>query len=155
MNNVDKSLVTFDLALRRRFGFFKMMPKLEVIKDVLSNVVKEDSLEKYYNKCKQLNILISKSKLTEEEKNIVSSIGDYSKLMLELGEDYQIGQAYFLKIQDFLEKEKTGQIITSFELEKLWVYHIEPLLEEYLGMAMEDDSIQNKLKDIKEEFLKD
>ncbi|MFP4332827.1 MAG: McrB family protein, partial [Campylobacterales bacterium] len=35
MNNVDKSLVTFDLALRRRFGFFKLMPKLEVMQEVL------------------------------------------------------------------------------------------------------------------------
>ena len=79
MNNVDKSLVTFDLALRRRFGFFKLMPKLEVLQDVLSEYVEEESLSKYYEKCKKLN----------------EDIKDMNKL--NLGKDYQIGQAYFLK----------------------------------------------------------
>jgi 5-methylcytosine-specific restriction protein B len=133
MNNVDKSLVTFDLALRRRFGFFKLMPKLEVIKDVLGDIIEKESLERYFKKCDQLN------------RNIIDQ--------LELEADYQIGQAYFLKIKDFIQDSK--KIITSFELEKLWIYHIEPLLEEYLGMAMEDDAIQNKLKKIKEKFLQD
>lgn len=140
MNNVDKSLVTFDLALRRRFGFFKLMPKLEVIKDVLSEVIDEESLSKYYDKCEKLN------------KNIVTN--------LDLGENYQIGQAYFLKIRDFLEKNENeefieNQNITSFELEKLWIYNLEPLLEEYLGMSIEDNEIMSKLKSLKEEFLKD
>lgn len=140
MNNVDKSLVTFDLALRRRFGFFKLMPKLEVIKDVLSEVIDEESLSKYYDKCEKLN------------KDIV--------IKLDLGENYQIGQAYFLKIRDFLEKNENEEIIenqniTSFELEKLWIYNLEPLLEEYLGMSIEDNEVMNKLESLKKEFLKD
>lgn len=140
MNNVDKSLVTFDLALRRRFGFFKLMPKLEVIKDVLSEVIDEESLSKYYDKCEKLN------------KDIV--------IKLDLGENYQIGQSYFLKIRDFLEKNENEEIIenqniTSFELEKLWIYNLEPLLEEYLGMSIEDNEVMNKLESLKKEFLKD
>ena len=47
MNNVDKSLVTFDLALRRRFGFFKLMPKLDILEDVLSDRIEEESLKRY------------------------------------------------------------------------------------------------------------
>lgn len=141
MNNVDKSLVTFDLALRRRFGFFKLMPKLEVLNKVLFEIVEKESLEKYFEKCKKLN----------------ADIEDTKKL--NLGKDYQIGQAYFLKIKDFLDQEKIynkqKQIITSFELEKLWIYNIEPLLEEYLGMSIEDDGIETKLNSLKEEFLKD
>lgn len=140
MNNVDKSLVTFDLALRRRFGFFKLMPKLEVIQDVLSGIVEENSLDNYFEKCKKLN------------ENIVKN--------LDLGEDYQIGQAYFLKIRDFLQKNEREELIenqniTSFELEKLWIYNLEPLLEEYLGMSIEDDNVQHKLEQLKKEFLKD
>ncbi|WP_434581550.1 AAA family ATPase [Sulfurimonas sp. NW15] len=138
MNNVDKSLVTFDLALRRRFGFFKLMPKLEVIEDVLSEFVKKDSLDDYYQKCVELN------------QSITSQLG--------LSEDYQIGQAYFLRIKDFLDqnklKKKEPQIITRFELKKLWLYNIEPLLEEYLGMQLEDDGIKSKLNALKKNFLK-
>jgi len=137
MNNVDKSLVTFDLALRRRFGFFKLMPKLDVLEDVLFDRIEEESLEKYIVKCKQLN---------ENIKN-----------KLELGLDYQIGQAYFLKIQDFLPEQEKGELqtITSFDLEKLWIYNLEPLLEEYLGMSVEEEGILEQLKKIKNEFLKD
>ncbi len=134
MNNVDKSLVTFDLALRRRFGFFKLMPKLDVIVDVLTDKVEFGSLEKYVIKCKKLN------------KKIISDLG--------LGEDYQIGQAYFLKIKDFLSDEENVEI-TSFDLEKLWVYNIEPLLEEYLGMIIEDDGIKAKLDELKKFFVED
>ncbi|RLA78500.1 MAG: hypothetical protein DRG78_14955 [Epsilonproteobacteria bacterium] len=153
MNNVDKSLVTFDLALRRRFGFFKLMPKLDVLEDVLSDRIKEESLKQYVKKCKQLNILISKSTYTDKDKELLAGIKNYDKLKLELGLDYQIGQAYFLKIQDFLpEQEKDElQTITSFDLEKLWIYNLEPLLEEYLGMQIEDDT-STKLENLKKEF---
>jgi hypothetical protein len=100
---------------------------------------------------------MSNNKITNDDTLVLVHI-DYKKLLLELGEDYQIGQAYFLKIKDFLDQEKIKrkehQIITSFELEKLWIYNIEPLLEEYLGMSIEDD-IQTKLNGLKEEFLKD
>lgn len=161
MNNVDKSLVTFDLALRRRFGFFKLMPKLEVISEVLGGIVEEDLLDKYHNKCKQLNILISKSNqyIYEHEKELFIGV-NYQNMLLELGDDYQIGHAYFLKMQDFLVKNdnkesQDKQIITSFELEKLWVYHLEPLLEEYLGMSIEEEEVLKKLKNLKDEFLKD
>jgi 5-methylcytosine-specific restriction endonuclease McrBC GTP-binding regulatory subunit McrB len=41
MNNVDKSLVTFDLALRRHFSFYKLMPKLSILEYVLSVNIKE------------------------------------------------------------------------------------------------------------------
>ena len=131
MNNVDKSLVTFDLALRRRFGFFKLMPKLDVISDVLGEMVEEESLNKYIEKCKELN------------KKIVTELG--------LGEDYQIGQAYFLKIKDFL-KEGDNIQISSFDLERLWIYNLEPLLEEYLGMSIEDEGIGKKLLALKDDF---
>ena len=138
MNNVDKSLVTFDLALRRRFGFFKLMPKPEVIKDALSGRADEASLTPYYDRCTALNEAI---------------VGQ-----LDLGEDYQIGQAYFLKIGDFLPPAEAGDAlppITSFELEKLWLYHIEPLLEEYLGMSIEDEGIAGNLSALKDPFTKE
>ena len=69
----------------------------------------------------------------------------------KLNEDYQIEKAYFLKIKDFIKENELFEI-TSYELEKLWVYNIEPLLEEYLGMIMEDDSIKGKLEKLKKEF---
>ena len=39
MNSVDKSLATFDLALRRRFAFFKVMPNMKPWKRYLPNTI--------------------------------------------------------------------------------------------------------------------
>lgn len=140
MNNVDKSLVTFDLALRRRFGFFKVMPTIKVIADILENAhinIDDESLSKYIARCNDLN---------NEIRNSQGSLG--------LGDDYQIGQAYFGKIKDFLKQDTpTPIVITSIELEKLWVYHLLPLMEEYLGGRLEDTAIQDAIKSMRDKFI--
>lgn len=147
MNNVDKSLVSFDLALRRRFSFVKMMPDLSVLDTMLTgysiggdetNSVEENNLDSYIKRCEWLNERISTSQT------------------LGLNENYQIGQAYFMKIKDFLPKieDKGEVIITTLELEKLWEYHLLPLIEEYLGARADEDGIKNELKNIKAEFIK-
>lgn len=137
MNNIDKSLVTFDLALRRRFAFYKIMPNLNVIEAMLENCnIEESCLSAFIARCKDLN-----KKLSETG-------------TLQLGEDYQIGHAYYGKIRDFLRKisSKDTQTITTFELEKLWEYHLEPLLMEYVGNRMEDPDVVKRIQEFKDVF---
>ncbi len=141
MNNVDKSLVSFDLALRRRFGFYKVMPQMVVLSDILSGKIGEDYIEPYITRCSELNKYIS------ENANDNKHLG--------LGKDYQIGHAYFAKIEDFVyNRPDNHKIITTDDLEKLWVYHVMPLLEEYLGSRTEDEDIKKKLEAIYKEFTK-
>lgn len=138
MNSVDKSLVTFDIALRRRFGFYKVMPDTSVLPSILGEYgIEEDNLKRFVERCEKLNEKIS------------------SREQLGLGEDYQIGHAYFAKVKDFLckGKEDKASFITSFDLEKLWMYHLAPLLEEYLGSQTGDPEIQEKLEDIRKSFI--
>ena len=141
MNSIDKSLVTFDLALRRRFGFIKIMPQLQVLENILSDYnIKESCLTTFINRCKELNDHISRP-----------------NSRLQLGADYQIGHAYYGKIKDFLSKCKESeseQIITTFDLEKLWEYHLEPLFEEFLGNRIEDSEVIRCLEERKNEFTK-
>ena len=163
MNSIDKSLVTFDLALRRRFGFFKIMPNVSIIENILSNYcIDESCMKVFIERCKKLNEMI---------------ISD-----LDLEKDYQIGHAYFGKIKDFISKDfimgddnnnsnetqsnenmakvsdnngftkEEPYIITSFDLEKLWNYHLQPLIEEYLGNRIKDQDIADKLNKIYNEF---
>lgn len=146
MNNVDKSLVSFDLALRRRFSFVRMMPDLSVLDTMLTgysvgggvtNSVVEENLVAYIERCERLNEQISTSQ----------NFG--------LNENYQIGQAYFMKIKDFLpivDNEEDVKI-TTLELEKLWEYHLLPLIEEYLGARADETEIKSKLKKIKGAFI--
>lgn len=73
-----------------------------------------------------------------------------------LGEDYQIGQAYFAKIKDFLETVPSSgneQDIRPDHMQKLWSYHLLPLLEEYLGNQVEDADIKKELKEIEKQFV--
>lgn len=56
MNSIDKSLVTFDLALRRRFGFIKIMPQLQVLETFLSDYnIEESCLTNFIARCRDLN----------------------------------------------------------------------------------------------------
>lgn len=147
MNNVDKSLVTFDLALRRRFAFIKIMPQLSVLEDILADYnIEENCLIAFIERCTKLNESISKKD------------GKF-----QLSEDYQIGHAYYGKIKDFLQrpqnepdnqKESPTQIISTFDLEKLWEYHLEPLLEEFLGNRIDDAEIKEEYNKCKEDFVK-
>lgn len=140
MNSIDKSLVTFDLALRRRFGFYKLMPQMKALEDMLSEYnFEENNLSKFIERCTELN-------------NSISNKDN----QLQLGPEYQIGQAYFGKVKDFLTKpEKSDEnpnTITILELEKLWTYHLEPLLQEYLGNRVEDNTIKKKIEAIRKNF---
>lgn len=141
MNSIDKSLVTFDLALRRRFGFIKIMPNLSILENILADYnIDEHSLSEFIKRCAQLNEHISRP-----------------NSRLRLGADYQIGHAYYGKIKDFLKRCKEGeqsQRITILELEKLWEYHIEPLLEEFLGNRIDDPEVNQCLEERKNEFTR-
>ena len=139
MNNVDKSLVTFDLALRRRFGFYKVMPSMDALGDILDESddfeLDDSSRDNFIKRCRELN---------ENLKN-----------KLNLGENYQIGHAYFGKIKDYLPKtqDKTPLSISIMELEQLWAYFLEPLIEEYLGSQVDDPDTRKSLLACKESFL--
>jgi Cdc6-like AAA superfamily ATPase len=152
MNDVDKSLVTFDLALRRRFGFFELAPNLDTLSNMFMfqdknkkdySLIEQNCLELYIKRCKELNNKI-KSKNEDKDKD-----------GLALEDSYQIGQAYFKKIENFLDKKKPDQSITPFELEKLWLYHLEPLLKEYLGMSLDSNEIKTKLEGVKKAFIEE
>lgn len=136
MNNVDKSLVNFDLALRRRFRFKKMNVNLDSLYDILNGVYSTDIIEQYICKCQDLNK------------------GLKEKLRLE--EDLQIGQAYFGKIKEFEKKGNIALTSCSAEaLQKTWEYYLEPLIrDEYLGMQAQDSEVQRQLSKLAENFIK-
>ena len=146
MNNVDKSLSTFDLALRRRFGFYEIKPDLGTLNEILSFEVENQNnsvndkapgtrvpliseMENYITRCENLN------------KKIIEKLGD---------KNAQIGQAYYGKIEHFLNKNKEDQVVTPFHLQKLWDYHLEPLLQEYVGFM---DDGEKKVEDLKKVWL--
>lgn len=103
MNDIDRSVDTMDFAFRRRFAFKEIKAS--------ENLGMLDELGEIADKAKA-----RLKKLNEE----ISKITELSS-----PSSYHIGGAYFLKLKDF---EGT----TNGRLQKLWDYHLEGLLKEYL-----------------------
>lgn len=133
MNDIDKSIDSFDMALRRRFTWIRKDCDLEIVKEWLyENKIDQEVSIKYIKACEYLNLYIEKD--------------------LILGKSYQIGHAYFMKLK--LENESNN--LKDEMLEELWAQNIKPLLNEYLRADYQDNEIEEKLKIAKEKFtLKD
>jgi 5-methylcytosine-specific restriction endonuclease McrBC GTP-binding regulatory subunit McrB len=119
MNDIDRSVDSFDFAMRRRF--------------VWKEITAMDSAVNMKLKEKMGDDVIARMKSLNEE---IASIDG-------LGQHYQIGAAYFLK----LEKYKLPD--SRYDYEKLWQLHLEPLLHEYVRALPEPE---NKLGELKKAY---
>ena len=126
MNDVDKSIDCFDLALRRRFTWILM----ECDYDVLNDLDKKYS--GYKEKCENLNKYI-----TSETYELN---GKQEQDGLNLGRAYEIGHSYFLKKAKMSEQE-------------IWDRHIEPILCEYIRTQFSDGEVEKKLETAKKIFV--
>lgn len=103
MNDIDRSVDTMDFAFRRRFAFKEIK--------AAENLEMFDELGEIAGEAKT-----RLTKLNEE----ISKITELSS-----PSSYHIGGSYFLKLNDF-----EGDSNERFQ--KLWDYHLEVLLKEYL-----------------------
>jgi len=133
MNDIDRSIDTFDLALRRRFMWIRKSCDYEVIYEELKEYenigeIGEMPESGYLKACFELNKYIIKE--------------------LQLDEGFELGHSYFLKIKNFL----TDKIIKDKHLKNLFEFHIEPLLVEYLRAEYDKDDIDKKVNKAKKRF---
>ena len=112
MNDIDRSVECMDFAMRRRFVWKEITPS--DTNYMLSNLRKaQEAQEKMAN----LNAEIAKTE--------------------GLGDAYQIGPAYFKKL------EKNGN-----DFHKLWTMNIEPLLKEYLRGFRDAEKLLKNFKEV-------
>lgn len=120
MNTIDRSVESFDFALRRRFLWQRIDPNYDV-------------LEEYFNE----------RDFNEEGAIIIDGLKKLNAEVKEnplLGEDYQIGHSYLMKLEQY-----TGLKPKQYK-EKIWEKHIQPILEEYFRGMGENKGEINKLK---------
>ena len=157
MNDVDKSIDCFDLALRRRFAWVLMECNYDVVENATD--------EAYKTKCESLNNYITSDlkylvEYEDETRVKIKSVQSYNDAELfsnasnqekdkkryektsglNLGRAYEIGHSYFLKKETTEEKE-------------IWARHIEPILREYIRTQFGDGEVEKKLKMAKKIFV--
>ena len=130
MNDIDRSIDPFDLALRRRFKWISMFCNYEVIKDILLNKgFNEDAVSEYVESCRKLNDYISENGLG-------------------LGKNYEIGHAFFLKILSVSNKKRITKTAKNTVFDKF----ILGTLQEYIRQVADESELDDYVKKAKKEF---
>lgn len=107
MNDIDRSVDSFDFAMRRRFRFIEI--KADSTTDMLDGLT---------------NININSASLENDtlKEEALNRMERLNKAIIEvegLNENYQIGAAYFLKLK-------------TLDFNQLWEDYLQPLLQEYI-----------------------
>lgn len=116
MNDIDRSVDSFDFAMRRRFRFIELKASdKERIKEILSDLQDKELIDRAINKMNALNKEISN----------VDGLND----------NYQIGAAYFLKLSS-----------VDNDFDRLWTDYLLPLLQEYVQGMYDENGIIDRFK---------
>jgi 5-methylcytosine-specific restriction protein B len=130
MNDVDKSIDTFDLALRRRFKWIRKDCDLEVIREETT----------YRN--------------GQEFKNIGTYVGAADKLNkyisedLGLGKSYEFGHSFYMKMTDIASRT----LISKKNVQHLFDLHLRPTLKEYLRSMYPETELDKVLAEALDKF---
>lgn len=130
MNDVDKSIDAFDLALRRRFKWIRKDCDYEVIEEETRFKGKEEfnNISQYVKACEKLNNYISND--------------------LGLGKSYEFGHSFFMKISDIAKRKE----ITTNNVEVLFNLFLRPTLKEYLRAVFAESELESKLDEALSKF---
>lgn len=116
MNDIDRSVDSFDFAMRRRFRFIELKASdKDRINEILSDLQDKDLIVRAINKMNALNKEISN----------VDGLND----------NYQIGAAYFLKLSS-----------VDNDFDRLWTDYLLPLLQEYVQGMYDENEIIKRFK---------
>ena len=140
MNDIDHSLEPLDFAFRRRFAWCE--------------ITAEERFNGMFNgdePFKSAPELVKKVKPYFDRLNM--AIGEDSGL----GAEYQVGPAYFLKLKNFIKDipdlNAANEDQVKGWMEKLWEFHLKPLLAEYLkgnsDTNLDIEKLHNAYLDVK------
>lgn len=131
MNNVDRNIDSFDLALRRRFKWIYCGCDYEVIENI-KNTYGElyTNRDEYVKACERLNKFIS-------DPNYMG-----------LGKSFEFGHALYMKISTIERKKK----IHEKSMHQLFESFLKPTLIEYLRSFFDDAEIETKIVEAQSYF---
>lgn len=128
MNTIDRSIESFDFALRRRFAWKEVKPDLALLQSYLAkNKVARGDASSIAERLKKLNQKITQDPL--------------------LGPDFAIGQTYLFDIIHY-----SKQMSATDVRQAVWDHNIKPLLEEYFRGMGEHSVIQARIEGFAQAF---
>lgn len=113
MNDIDRSVDSFDFAMRRRFRFINITAE-----------ERADDMFEFLDK-----------KYRDAVKNRMTNLNKAIAETPDLNENYQIGPAYFLKLEEL-----------GYDFNSLWKDYLEPLLQDYVMGMSDADDLMKKFK---------
>lgn len=116
MNDIDRSVESMDFAFRRRFAFMEVTAK-----DSQKMLDSEDAW-----KDKDGNFNKPMQETIDKIKNRMDNLNAAIESIEGLSSAYHIGASYFMKLKNYRNDDG------SYAFDKLWEYHLEGLLYEYL-----------------------
>ena len=134
MNDIDRSVESFDFALRRRFKWIDVKAN-EVMGAVLKNFIQDD-------KCRE--VIITKMKNLNEaiyNENEDNGMG--------LSEAYHIGPAYLKSLQNIIDKDALSKTLNN-----IYTYEISSILYEYVR-GRDTEQVKQFLNNCKAAFEKE
>ena len=117
MNDIDRSVDSFDFAMRRRFRFIEI--KADATSGMLDGL-KSNRLDDAANEL-----------LPEEAINRMTALNEAILEVEDLNENYQIGASYFLKLK-------------NLTFDELWTDCLRPLLQEYVQGLYDEEGKMKK-----------
>lgn len=140
MNDVDKSIDTFDLALRRRFIWIrKGFEERPIELYLMDKGISSNDIDTYIKQCKKLNYFITGYDYKNFNKKDITS--------LNLGMNFELGHSIFMKIKVSNKKIKDKAYNSLFDM------HISTTLKEYLRTSLSDIDLDNTLDKAKNIFI--
>ena len=120
MNEVDRGIDAFDLALRRRF----------IWEEVTFN---ETSLRLYK--------LFFQKNFQEHIENLIKLAKDLNeKLRVDIGPNYTLGHTYYFNIINYFEEDYISALC------ELWNYHLKSIVREYCKIKFGDNELEQELE---------
>lgn len=117
MNDIDRSVDSFDFAMRRRFRFIEI--KADATTGMLDGL-RSNRLDDAANEL-----------LPEKAINRMTALNEAILEVEDLNENYQIGASYFLKLK-------------NLTFDELWTDCLRPLLQEYVQGLYDEEGIMKR-----------
>jgi hypothetical protein len=137
MNDVDKSIDTFDLALRRRFKWIRKDCDYEVIENQIKFKDNKNGQDftntiDFRKACEKLNLFISST----------------DNNGLGMGKSFEFGHSFFMNITSIAKKRK----ISIKNINELFRLYLQPTLKEYLRAIFAESELDQKVDEALDRF---